>query len=105
MGTQFNSTSSSITVEESGQAYPSKKERRWWGRSIAAAGDMDKAASISSPNEDVPPSVDNDRQTDRDVRRLQKALREIGFLETRQSDGEKLRRNQIEKVNKKDQFL
>lgn len=40
----------------------------------------------------------------REARRLKKALREIAELERRVAEGEELRHNQLQKVQKKDEY-
>merc|ERR1712048_32430 len=109
---QETSANSTVGVENGNDAKPSNKQRRW-GRTITtgAQGELDSEAATSQPlvhdtsssKEDPTPSVENDSA--RDVRRLQKALREIGDLEAKRSSGERLRRNQIEKIEKKEQYL
>jgi len=117
--TQADGITSKMEVEESDHAKLPANRRRRWARNngsegaTAAQGEADSAAaesapqaiSISSSNVDTTPSVDNDGQPAGEARRLRKALREIESLETKQKGGEKLRRNQIEKINKKEQYL
>lgn len=93
--------------------------RRRWARSSASkeaaaaqeeadcaeASSAPQAVSMPSSNIDATPSADNDGQEAREARRLKKALREIESLESKQTGGEKLRRNQVEKLNKKEQYL
>merc|ERR1711937_785689 len=103
-------------MEKSSDAKPPKKQQRRWGRSITTEvsetqGKVDCVAATrpslvqdtSVSTEDPTPSADNDSA--RDVRRLRKALREIGDLEVKQASGQKLRRNQTEKIEKKKLYL
>jgi len=106
-------------VEEHGDVKLPGNRRRRWARSTASEGttaeqgeseraeasSAPQAISTSSSNVDATPSVDTDGQLTGEARRLKKALREIESLETKQSGGEKLRRNQVEKISKKEQYL
>merc|ERR1711972_456228 len=112
------STMSDVEEKTSDDAkLPGEKQRRW-GRSRAsvgvstAQGEVDGvtarrpplAQNIPSSTEDPAPSCDSDDQSARNVRRLQKILKEIPVLEGRQSSGEKLLRNQIQKIERKEQY-
>merc|ERR1712048_321075 len=115
--TQADGITSQVEVQEVGDAKLPGNRRRRWARHSASKGataaqeEMDGAAaksapqasSISSSNVDATPrpSVDNDGQLAGEGRRLKKALREIESLKAMQNGGGKLRRNQVEEINKK----
>jgi hypothetical protein len=116
--TEANVTAFGGEVNESNDVKPQAAQHRRWGRSSASARASAVHAeadctipsrppqpAISYCKEDAARAVVDDGEHARDIRRYQKALREIEALEAKQSSGEKLRRNQIDKIEKKEQYL
>lgn len=113
--TQAASTMPDVEVKQSNATMNTGKPQRRWRRGTATAekGEVDCVEAVrppisqdnSSGSEDPASTADNGGQLARDVRRLQKALREIRDLEGKQSNGEKLRANQFQKLAKKEQYL
>jgi len=114
---EADGTSFDGEVNESNDAKPQAARRRW-GRSSASAraSAVHAEADCTTPSRPPQPSSTSyckevaalavdDGQHARDIRRYQKALREIEALEAKQSSGEKLRRNQIDKIEKKGKYM
>jgi hypothetical protein len=113
--TQAAPTVPDVEVKQSNAAMNTGRPQRRWRRGYATAelGEVDCVEAVrppisqnnSSGSEDPAPIGANDDQSARDVRRLQKALREIRDLEGKEANGEKLRANQFQKMGKKEQYL
>jgi len=106
---QANATIPSVDGTDCTQ--PSRKATRRWARNstcvetqASTAGEPAPESTCSSSAELGNP-VEDDCQSACDLRRVRKALREIDTLQAKQGSGEKLRRNQIEKLAKKEMYL